>query len=414
MRVILVNDFGYAEGGSSLVALRQANILQEQGHDVLLFTGQAEKHCLGQPGYKKLSGIRAWSTEQPDLLGDRNPVRAALRGIWNIDSARQLGRVISEYDPADTVVLVHSWSKVLSSSVVRKARGAGFPVVVMLHDYSIACPNGVYYDFQSGHHCQRRPMSSQCVMRHCDRGSYLLKLWRVVRQFAQHKFGGLPNDLTKVVAVSEFQRQILRPMMPSTQVDVLRNAVQPFDLNEDDAGKAVCDFVYVGRLSPEKGAVLLAKAAKKLGLSVVFVGDGPERDNILAAYSEARITGWLSPKDVGRCIAAARVLVFPSLLYESFGLTVYEAAALGVPSIAAKNSAATEFIRNEENGMTFTNGDIDSLARAMQRLITDTALRSRLAKQARSDYATYAQGRAETYRERLQDMLLSALPPEQS
>jgi glycosyltransferase involved in cell wall biosynthesis len=109
---------------------------------------------------------------------------------------------------------------------------------------------------------------------------------------------------------------------------------------------------------------LLARTAANLGLPVTFVGDGPLRAEI-EAVPGLTVTGWVGPDMVQTYLTAARCLVFPSLWYETYGLTVSEAAARGVPAIVSDVSAAAERIEDGVTGWCFESGNADDLARCL-------------------------------------------------
>ena len=131
----------------------------------------------------------------------------------------------------------------------------------------------------------------------------------------------------------------------------------------------------VGRITIDKGAMLLARTARECGAPVVFVGSGPCQSEVASANPSAVITGWLSRAEVQKRLRAARALVFPSLLYEMQGLVVPEAAAMGVPAIVSDTSAAIDTVRDGVTGLLFQSGDSASLAKAVGRLANNTLVR---------------------------------------
>ena len=82
---------------------------------------------------------------------------------------------------------------------------------------------------------------------------------------------------------------------------------------------------------------------------------------------------------------AARALVFPSVWYETFGLTVYEALACGTPVVVSDGCAGREAIIDGRNGLWFRNGDVADLAEKLAAL-RDDALVTRLSQAAYDDY----------------------------
>jgi glycosyltransferase involved in cell wall biosynthesis len=132
--------------------------------------------------------------------------------------------------------------------------------------------------------------------------------------------------------------------------------------------------VFVGRLSKEKGGVVFAEAAKQANVPAVFIGEGEQRPMILAANPEAEITGWVKPADVYARLARGRALVFPSIGYEVQGLTVCEAASMGVPSIVGERTAAREHVSNGESGLYAKTASVDDLCEKLLMLQNDALL----------------------------------------
>lgn len=90
-------------------------------------------------------------------------------------------------------------------------------------------------------------------------------------------------------------------------------------------------ILYAGRLAVEKG--IDDFIALKIRGSKVLVGDGPERDRLRRLAPDAHFLGFRHAEDYARTLAAADVMVFPSLT-DTFGLVMLEAMACGTPVAA--------------------------------------------------------------------------------
>jgi glycosyltransferase involved in cell wall biosynthesis len=258
--------------------------------------------------------------------------------------------------------------------------------VATLHDYFSACPNGGFFNYQSQANCALVPLSAACISTHCDARSYPQKLWRVGRQVVQRSAGMYPGRMQHFISISDLSEAILKRYLPqNARLHRVRN---PIDVPYGERA-AVQDhegFVCVGRLSPEKGGMLLAKACNSLGVRVTFVGEGPMRDAILAAAPAARVTGWLTADLVRDQIRHCRALVLPSLWYEAQPLVVSEAAAVGVPVIVADNCAAREAVVDGVTGFWFRSGDAEDLKDKLSRLHNDPGLAAAMGKAAFENY----------------------------
>jgi glycosyltransferase involved in cell wall biosynthesis len=85
-------------------------------------------------------------------------------------------------------------------------------------------------------------------------------------------------------------------------------------------------------------------------------------------------------EDVARYYASMDVLVQPSVAEcgEALPLTVLEALQTGVPIIASRTGGIPEVVRNEFNGLLYSTGDEEELARSVERFVEDSSLRDRL------------------------------------
>lgn len=168
----------------------------------------------------------------------------------------------------------------------------------------------------------------------------------------------------------------------------------------------------VGRIDPEKGVDLLVGAVAALGgpaaeAHLVVVGtpglapEGyPERVRAQAHESlgeRVRFVGRTG--DVAGTLRALDVLVNASVA-EPFGLTVLEAQASGVAVVATRAGGIPDFVSDGDNGLLVPSGDVDALSKALERVLTDRELRTRLARRGRQTALAYGvEARADTVAE---------------
>jgi glycosyltransferase involved in cell wall biosynthesis len=288
-------------------------------------------------------------------------------------------------DPTKTVVHVHTWMKALSPGIISTALNRGFRVVMTLHDFFAVCPSGGFYIHPDRRTCDKTPLSAGCLTCNCDRRSYSHKLWRFARTALQNWWLRIAQRVHHYIGVSQFSVDLMRRYLPPrVPITIVRNPVPC-----RDSGPAPVDegsnFIFLGRLVPEKGAELFAEASARGGVPAVFVGGGELEGDLRRRFPDATFRGWLKPAEVTATIRRARALVFPSLWYETLGLSAIEAMANGVPVIVSDRCAASEFVQNEYSGLHFQSGSAESLARQLRRLCDDT-LALRLGRNAYNWY----------------------------
>ncbi len=381
MRIIVINDHGSISGGADQVAIASLNTLACEGYDVTFVSsvGPIDKHI-------DQNRVRVINFGFHDLISNPSRLNAAIHGLWDFRCAKQLGKVLDDYDPSDTIIHLHTWCKSLTSSVVREIQSRNFKLVCTLHDYFSVCPNGGLYDYRKMQNCSLKPMSIACAMTHCDSRSYSQKLWRFVRQIIQKQVGGIPKNIAYFISVSDYSEALIRPYLSAqSKIFRIRNPIN-INLSTPATPEKNLAFCFVGRLAPEKGGAVFAAAALKAGVPAIFIGKGSEEHAIKLANPLAELLGWQDRAGVNNAIRSSRALVFPSLWHETQGLTVAEATAIGIPVIVSDKCAASEEIIDGETGLLFRVGDINDLADKIRLLHDDPELAKQMGKKAYEMY----------------------------
>jgi glycosyltransferase involved in cell wall biosynthesis len=187
-----------------------------------------------------------------------------------------------------------------------------------------------------------------------------------------------------IIAVSQFTRsQLYRwsALEDWWKIQVVHCGLDQFFLST--AASPVPErprLVNVGRLSEQKGQLLLIKAAAQLrdqGLDfeLVIVGDGPMRGEIEQLVDQfglgdsVRITGFLDNHGVLQELVAARALVLPSFA-EGLPVVIMEAMALHRPVISTYVAGIPELIEPGVSGWLVPAGELNMLAEAMAEALT--------------------------------------------
>lgn len=132
--------------------------------------------------------------------------------------------------------------------------------------------------------------------------------------------------------------------------------------------------VYVGRLAPEKQVADLRVLHDMPGVRLLIVGDGPERDALRRDMPRARFAGFRSGTDLAAHLASADLFVHPGEL-ETFGQTIQEAMASGLPVIAPRRGGPVDLVAPSRTGWLYTPGILDELRDRAADLLFDDAKR---------------------------------------
>jgi len=364
MRVIIVSDSLAVQGGASKVAVMSAVALANAGHDVHLIGASGEASSLLQNSKVQTHGLGLTP------LGDM-PIKQRIgQSLWRLES-EVIGDVIRPLIQPNTVVHIHCYRDSLSASGMDAILKLDVPTVFTAHDYRLGCPVGDFYDSKHGHICHLTGNSVQCWLRSCHEGGYGDKLFSNVRYRVARTRAGVPDKLKNVAFVSNFARKVLTPYLSKDcRTTVIGN---PIEFTDPGQAKLEADgyLLFVGKLQGGKDPVMAARIAAKVGVPIVFVGDGPLSDEVLKIVPDAKITGWIPPEKVAEYFKKARAFLFPARWYEGQPLSVLESIANGVPVLCRAECAASEIVERYQGGLVVTNGTEESLSEATTRLLSD-------------------------------------------
>lgn len=197
-----------------------------------------------------------------------------------------------------------------------------------------------------------------------------------------------------IVAISQKTRidLIKRGKVRPERIDVIPVGIDLERIIKIAPARESTDVLFAGRLIHEKRVDLLLNAiavAKKEipTITCAIIGDGPERGLLedlavkLGVEENVIFTGFVDQDGLTAYMKASKVFVLPSIR-EGFGLVIVEANACGLPVISIRHdmSAVRELVKDGVNGFLVNDISSREIAEAITKLVTDEALRERLAE----------------------------------
>jgi glycosyltransferase involved in cell wall biosynthesis len=176
------------------------------------------------------------------------------------------------------------------------------------------------------------------------------------------------DRVTKYLAVSGFvRRKYVEAGWPADRIEVKSNFAWENPKREGPGQY----FLYLGRLSAEKGVATLLAAWRRSSVRFLVVGDGPATQSLRGgAPPNVEFRPTVSAAEVPALIREARALLLPSLWYEAQPRVILEAYAAGVPVLASDLGALPEAVP-PESGLLVPPGDAGAWADAVGKLLDD-------------------------------------------
>lgn len=231
------------------------------------------------------------------------------------------------------VLHLHNPYPLLSPWVVRTAHKFGVPVVQTVHNYRQVCSSGLYFrDGGICQDCRGRFVGVPAVVHKCYRGSRVQSAL-MATTLAVHR--PTWRSVDRYIALTEGIAEHLRDYgIPADRI-----VVKPNGIPDPGAPAPLGDgFLFLGRLSPEKGVGLLLDAWQRhtdgsLG-TLRLAGDGELRPLVEAAAAARTDVEFLGPLDRDGVRAALRstaVVMATSTWHDVLPTVVLEALSSGRP-----------------------------------------------------------------------------------
>ncbi|MFE4228299.1 glycosyltransferase family 4 protein [Arthrobacter sp. NPDC056886] len=366
MRVLLVHNRYRSDhpSGEDTVVEQERRLLEGAGHEVVEYTRRSDD-IASMPATRK--------AELP------------LRVTWSLQDQAAMHAVLSK-QPFD-VIHLHNSFPLISPSILTSARQMSVPVVVTLHNYRLVCAAGTLLrDGQPCFKCLNGP-PTPALVHACYRNSRLATAPLALSIGTHRALRTWQRGVDRFIVMSNFARGIMTQAgIPAEQISIKPHFIPaPAQVRAGTGSYGL----YLGRLSVEKGVSTLIKAWDSSLGTLMIAGDGPLRRELEEEAAEhgssIRFVGSLDRADALDLLLNARYLVNPSRAFETFGLSVVEAFAHGVPAVVPSQGVFPELVRDGENGFTFEPGNALSLRAALLK-INDPAVSLRTGAIARQDY----------------------------
>lgn len=308
--------------------------------------------------------------------------------IYNKQAKVKFRAFLNDFQP--DIIHCHCISHQLTPVILKVAKQNNIPVVQTLHDYQIICPNYALLSSEKKV-CEDLKCSQgnywNCIKNKCVKNSLSASILSAIEMHVNYR-GGKYNDLVdKFIAPSKFLKDIIiKAGLPEEKIVHIPNFINFSEFEPEYSNKGY--FLYVGRLSFEKGLYTLLKTFKQMPEARLEVaGTGPLEAELLAFkenndLNNVKFIGHKSREELKDILKNSIALILPFEWYENCPMSIIEAFASGKPVIGSDLGGIPEMIINDYTGFQFKHGNVEDLELKIRNFINNPELASKLGKNA--------------------------------
>jgi glycosyltransferase involved in cell wall biosynthesis len=340
MKILIIHTHYQLHGGEDSVVEQEIELLKKK-HDVLVLFFQ------NQGGWKGAL----------QFIGS----------IWNISAAKKAVQKIHGFKP--DIVHIHNWHFALGPFIFREIHRLNIPIVHTVHNYRLLCPSAILLNKGKLFTDSLQQSFAWSAVRNKVYRSSIVQTFLLAFVVWFHKKIGTWKKINCYICLTPFAVELFQQsnfMVSNEHFTVKPNfRIAPII---DSTIKKESHFLFIGRLSEEKGIDVLLDAFKGLPFLIKIAGEGPLQELVektAKQFSNISYLGNLSSEKIVTELQKTEALIVPSVCYEGMPMTIIEAFSVGTPVIASKLGAMSSMIFNEKNGFHFESANVNDLKKTI-------------------------------------------------
>lgn len=335
--ILIAHNFYKNKGGEDTVFYNEIEMLKKMGYNVFEYT-------------RNNNEIANFSIFKKIFL--------PFSMIHSFKTKRDIKKII--IDNKIDIIHVHNTLNLISPSIYYIAKKMNVPIVQTIHNFRLLCPNGLFY--RDNHICEDCPQRglNSAIKHKCYRNSKLQTIINVV-MLKKCRHDEIYKNVN-FIFLTEFNKEKFvnynkkLNIFDEDKFFVKPNFVEKMEVNEKDKKD---QYIFVGRLEKTKGIIELIDAWKNVKNSkLIICGTGPLEEKIRKIATSSNINiefkGFCSKMELTDLMNESKALIFSSLWYEGFPMTILEAINLRLP-IIANNIGNGASIVKQGYGLLYNN-----------------------------------------------------------
>lgn len=288
---------------------------------------------------------------------------------WNIYAVRKAIRAIEKFRP--DIVHVHNTHYAIGPLLFRVLQKRGVPVVLTLHNFRLLDPSASLFHKGDVYLPNLKADFPWQSVRLKVLDNSLLKTFWTAFTYYLHKKIGTWKGVDRYLTFSHFTKEcMVHSSLEITpdRISIKPNFVEPLSVPTPPESRQD-HFIYIGRLSQEKGISSLLQAFANCDFKLKIFGDGPLRNEVLRyteQYTNISYHGFKDKSTLCVELLSCQALIVPSICYEGMPLSILEAFSLGTPVLASEIGILKEMIVEEAHGLHFEPNNPPSMVATLR------------------------------------------------
>lgn len=378
MKILIITDWGFENGGVSTYIKSIRNVLEKRGHIVRVLSSDVYFESKRISDYE-FGGVK-----------EKGTIRWYLNRLFNIKSLVKTAQILKILKP--DVVHLNYIDHQVSPSILFCLRNVA--VIMTIHDYSLICPSVTNIHI------------SNTNKKQSIKGYFFEKI-------KKHVYFKLINNIDIFISPSKSLELFFRKNY-ITKIQTIKHGIKILKYAKSINN---LNLLYVGRLSEEKGVNYLLEAMPFIinnipNIHLDIIGEGPEKNKLeeimKTLKTERYITfiGQVPNKNIEKYYKRTNLVIIPSICKESFSLVGIEAMSVGRPVIGTNIGAIPEWLDDGKTGFLVDPGNSEQIAEKVIQLLSDRELLEQMSKNARKQAEKFS---IEKHVEKLEETYLEVV-----
>src|SRR4030042_4706745 len=359
MKILLVNKYHYLRGGDCKYVFGLARLLEKKGHMIRHFSMHHPQNFKYDHDDDFVSYVDF--LEESKKRGINSKLRVVSRMLYSKEARNKFRKVLNEFKP--NIIHLNNIHKHLTTSILLEANKQKIPIVWTLHDYNIICPNILFMSKNAiCEKCKKRKYLARIIER-CSNNSIAASSIIAIEQLL-HNIQGIEARINYFISPSLFlKNKFVEYGFAEKKILVLPNFYESSKIQLKRNIFRNRYYLFLGRISAEKGIATLWKAARDANINLVIAGQGPLKEELEKSFASQKIkfVSYTSGKELISLRRNAWFVVVPSEVYENNPFSIIESFADRVPAIGSRIGGIPELIKENVTGFLFNYGNVQQL-----------------------------------------------------